>query len=113
MAGPARAKFVRSVVGRENLTNVLGLGAAGDNFARIVGPALAGITISAFGAAPCFAANALGFLGCSSPSSASGRNAMPTPAGKVVADHRLPNSWMDCATSADCRISLHSCLHCS
>jgi len=60
--GPARTKFVRSMVGRENFTNVLGLGASGDHFARIVGPALAGLMISALGATPCFMANAVGFL---------------------------------------------------
>lgn len=46
---PARQSFVSELVGPEELTNAVGLNSASFNSARIVGPALAGLLIAAFG----------------------------------------------------------------
>ncbi|GAA5155304.1 MFS transporter [Nocardioides marinquilinus] len=46
---PARQSFVSEMVGPDDLTNAVGLNAASFNLARIVGPALAGLLIHAFG----------------------------------------------------------------
>ncbi|MEX2314673.1 MAG: MFS transporter, partial [Thermomicrobiales bacterium] len=43
---PARQAFVAQVISRERLTNAMGLHNAGSNFARIVGPLLAGSLIA-------------------------------------------------------------------
>lgn len=47
--GPARQSFVSEMVGRDDLSNAVGLNSAAFNLARIVGPALAGLLIHAFG----------------------------------------------------------------
>jgi MFS family permease len=46
---PARQSFVSEMVGPDDLTNAVGLNSASFNTARIVGPALAGLLIAAFG----------------------------------------------------------------
>ncbi|WGL53181.1 MFS transporter [Nocardioides sp. BP30] len=46
---PARQSFVSEMVGPDDLTNAVGLNSAAFNTARIVGPALAGLLIAAFG----------------------------------------------------------------
>ncbi len=46
---PARQSFVSEMVGPDDLTNAVGLNSAAFNLARIVGPALAGLLIHAFG----------------------------------------------------------------
>ncbi|MDH2413490.1 MFS transporter [Nocardioides sp. CER19] len=46
---PARQSFVSEMVGPEHLTNAVGLNSASFNAARILGPALAGLMIGAFG----------------------------------------------------------------
>ena len=46
---PARQSFVSEMVDRDDLTNAVGLNSASFNLARIVGPALAGLLIHAFG----------------------------------------------------------------
>jgi len=46
---PARQSFVSEIVGPEDLTNAVGLNSASFNLARMVGPALAGVLIAAFG----------------------------------------------------------------
>ncbi len=46
---PARQSFVSELVEPEDLTNAVGLNSANFNSARIVGPALAGVMIAAFG----------------------------------------------------------------
>jgi MFS family permease len=47
--GPARQSFVSEMVGPEDLTNAIGINSASFNAARIVGPAVAGGLIAAFG----------------------------------------------------------------
>lgn len=46
---PARQSFVSEMVGRDDLTNAVGLNSASFNMARMVGPALAGLMIAALG----------------------------------------------------------------
>jgi MFS family permease len=46
---PARQSFVGEMVGRDDLTNAVGLNSASFNMARVVGPAVAGFLIAALG----------------------------------------------------------------
>lgn len=46
---PARQSFVSEMVAADDLTNAVGLNSAAFNTARIIGPALAGLLIAAFG----------------------------------------------------------------
>src|SRR5688572_31976380 len=46
---PARQSFVSEIVEPDDLTNAVGLNSASFNAARIVGPAVAGLLIAAFG----------------------------------------------------------------
>lgn len=56
---PARQSFVPELVGKTHLLNAVALNSALFNAARIIGPALAGIVLAAFGPAWCFLANGL------------------------------------------------------
>jgi predicted MFS family arabinose efflux permease len=60
---PTRQSFVSEMVGRELLPNALSLSAATFNAARIIGPALGGLTIAAFGTGTAFVLNALTYAG--------------------------------------------------
>ena len=46
---PARQSFVSEIVDADDLTNAVGLNSASFNLARMIGPALAGLLIAAFG----------------------------------------------------------------
>ncbi|MCC2033261.1 MFS transporter [Microbacterium allomyrinae] len=46
---PARQSFVPELVGKDEIANAIGLNSVSFNLARIVGPALAGLLIAAFG----------------------------------------------------------------
>ena len=59
---PARQAFVFEMVGRNDLMNAIALNSAIFNSARIIGPALAGVTLAALGTAWCFGLNAVSFL---------------------------------------------------
>lgn len=59
---PTRQSFVFEMVGPDRVVNAVSLNSVIVQAARIVGPALAGITIAAFGVVPCFAVNALTFV---------------------------------------------------
>jgi MFS family permease len=59
---PTRQSFVIEMVGPEKVVNAVSLNSVIVQLARIVGPALAGILIAAFGVVPCFALNALTFV---------------------------------------------------
>jgi MFS family permease len=59
---PTRQSFVIEMVGPEKVVNAVSLNSVIVQMARIVGPALAGILIAAFGVVPCFALNALTFV---------------------------------------------------
>ncbi len=59
---PTRQAFAVELVGREHLVNAVALNSMLFNGARIVGPALAGITISKIGIAPALFMNAISFV---------------------------------------------------
>lgn len=60
---PTRQAFASEMVGRDMLPNALGLNSAVFNSARIVGPAIGGVTIALFGTGTAFVLNALTFIG--------------------------------------------------
>jgi MFS family permease len=59
---PVRQSFAIEMVGPRDVGNAVAINSAMFNGARVLGPALAGLTIGAFGIAPAFAINALSFL---------------------------------------------------
>ncbi len=59
---PARQQLTYRMVGRDQLQNAIALNSSVFNGSRIVGPALAGVLIAAFGAGVCFTINAVSFL---------------------------------------------------
>lgn len=59
---PTRQAFATEMVGREDLTNAVGLSAALFNGSRIVGPAIAGLLIGAFDISVAFLINGLSFV---------------------------------------------------
>jgi MFS family permease len=59
---PTRQSFAIEMVGPERVVNAVSLNSVIVQSARIVGPAVAGILIAAFGVVPCFAVNALSFV---------------------------------------------------
>jgi MFS family permease len=58
---PVRQTFIAEVVGDEDLPNAVGLNSSSFNAARIVGPAVAGLTISAIGIGWAFVINGASF----------------------------------------------------
>ena len=59
---PARQTFVLEMVGRDDLPNAVSLNSVVMNSSRVVGPAIAGVLIAAFGIAPCFYINAASYV---------------------------------------------------
>jgi MFS family permease len=59
---PARQAFAVEMVGREDVTNAVGLNSAVFNASRIVGPAVAGLLIGAFDISVAFLINGISFL---------------------------------------------------
>ncbi|MDH4176198.1 MAG: MFS transporter [Thermoleophilia bacterium] len=59
---PARQALVYRMVGPASLANAVALNSGLFNAARVVGPALAGVTIAALGVGACFVVNAVSFL---------------------------------------------------
>jgi MFS family permease len=59
---PVRQAFVVEIVGRADIGNAIVLNSAMFNSARVIGPAVAGLTIGAFGPATAFAINAVSYL---------------------------------------------------
>lgn len=59
---PSRQSFVVEMVGKEDLVNAVALNSAVFNAARLIGPALAGFILAAFGVAVCFAINSVSYL---------------------------------------------------
>jgi MFS family permease len=59
---PGRHALTFQLVGREELPNAVALNASLFNASRVVGPAIAGVLIAAFGVGVCFAINAVTFL---------------------------------------------------
>ena len=59
---PIRQSFNVEVVGQQDLTNATGLNSANFHFGRLVGPAISGFLIAAFGTGPSFLINGFSFL---------------------------------------------------
>jgi MFS family permease len=59
---PARQSFYVEMVGEETLTNAVSLNSAAFTGARVIGPAIAGLVIAAFGMAWCFGLDAVSYL---------------------------------------------------
>ena len=59
---PARQAFVVDMVSREDMTNAIAMNSMMFNGARVVGPALGGLLLGAFGAGWCFLFNGVSFL---------------------------------------------------
>ena len=59
---PTRQAFVKEMVGPEDVPNAVALNSIVMNTARLIGPALGGITIAAIGVAGCFGLNAVSFV---------------------------------------------------
>lgn len=60
--GPSRQSLIPQLVSLELVHNAIALNSITLNLARIIGPALAGVLIAAFGLTPCFVVNALSFV---------------------------------------------------
>jgi MFS family permease len=58
---PVKSAIVMDMVGPADLTNAISLNMAMNNTSRVLGPALAGVTIAAVGIGPCFLLNAASF----------------------------------------------------
>lgn len=59
---PARQSFLVELVGKENLTNAIALNSAAFHGSRMIGPVVAGFTISYLGMSACFYLNAVSFF---------------------------------------------------
>ena len=59
---PARQSLIIQLVGREDLAPAIALNSSGFNLARVIGPAIGGLVIHAFGLSWCFGLNALSYL---------------------------------------------------
>jgi MFS family permease len=59
---PARQSFFVEIVGKEDLASAIALNSSAFNATRLVGPAVAGLTIAAVGVAACFLANGVTYL---------------------------------------------------
>lgn len=61
-SGPAYASLLPLLVKREDMPNAIAMNSMQFNLARVIGPAIGGIAIEVYGAAACFALNAVSFL---------------------------------------------------
>jgi len=59
---PARQAFIMDMVGKEDLINAIALNSAMFNASRVVGPAVAGITVAAIGEGWCFFVNGVSYI---------------------------------------------------
>ena len=76
---PVRQSFVVEIVGRGDIGNAVALNSAMFNAARILGPAVAGLTIGAFGSGVAFAINAASFAAVLVALAAMDASALRTP----------------------------------
>jgi MFS family permease len=59
---PTRQAFVVEMVGKDDLMNAIALNSSLFNAARIIGPAIAGVLLAAFGPTICFGLNAVSYV---------------------------------------------------
>jgi len=62
VSGPAYISLLPLLVKREDVPNAVAMNSMQFNLARVIGPILAGIALTAFGAAICFGLNGLSFI---------------------------------------------------
>src|SRR6266851_4517584 len=80
---PARQAYVTDLVGRADLANAVALNSVVMNGARIVGPAVAGLLIAAFGVALAFLLNGVSFIAVLVALLAIRTEGRPDPAGRL------------------------------
>src|SRR5437899_7201389 len=80
---PARPAYVTDLVGRAGLANAVALNSVVMNGARIVGPAVAGLLIAAFGVALAFLLNSVSFVAVLAALAAVRTEGRPDPAGRL------------------------------
>jgi MFS family permease len=80
---PARQSYVTDLVGRSDLPNAVALNSVIMNGARIVGPAVAGLLIAAFGVALAFLLNGVSFVAVLVALLAIRTEGQPDPAGRL------------------------------
>lgn len=96
---PCRQSFVFSLIeNREDLGNAVALNSSMFNFARIAGPAVAGVVIAAAGEGWCFAADAVSFLAVlgalAAMTVAPARRARSSPPARAPSSRRVfATSW--------------------
>lgn len=61
-SGPAYISLLPLLVKREDMPNAIAMNSMQFNLARVIGPILAGVAMTAIGAAACFAVNGLSFI---------------------------------------------------
>jgi MFS family permease len=61
-SGPAYASLLPLLVRREDVSNAIAMNSMQFNLARVIGPVLGGLALTAWGAAACFALNGLSFI---------------------------------------------------
>jgi len=61
-SGPAYASLLPLLVKREDVPNAIAMNSMQFNLARVIGPVLGGLVLTAWGAAACFALNSLSFV---------------------------------------------------
>ena len=62
VSGPAYISLLPLLVKREHVPNAVAMNSMQFNLARVIGPILAGVALTAFGAAVCFGLNGLSFI---------------------------------------------------
>jgi MFS family permease len=60
--GPAHQSLLPSLIDKQHLPNAIALNSIQFNLARVIGPLVAGVALTAFGMAACFGLNGLSFL---------------------------------------------------
>ncbi len=91
---PARQSFLPELVGKDQLTNAIGINSAIWNTSRTLGPALAGILIGVFGETICFGINAVSYLAalCTLLMLTPKHRVQPTPAEKAASEKAANHS---------------------
>jgi len=80
---PARQSYITDLVGRSDLANAVALNSVVMNGARIVGPAVAGVLIAAFGVALAFFLNGVSFVAVLVALAAIRTEGRPDGAGRI------------------------------
>jgi predicted MFS family arabinose efflux permease len=91
---PIRQAFVIEMVGRQDIANAVALNSTVFNLTRIVGPAIAGLTIAGMGIAPLFFINAASYLAVVLSLMLMRTNEMHAPTERAVM-HRNVRSVVD------------------